>query len=279
MSTATSSSADQARLRRERREKKILAQGNSRLEKIAGLQGGAPAREAIGLDKFERPSTDYPDPPEHDIADTSGLQTIGRHGHALSPGRNLFGVDGGDEDPFNMLRGGNDPFANMPEELKNDPMMKLFMNNPMFGAGMQSTGAGVGGPDPDMDSANLNSLAEKLSKQLMGGLPMGQQDQQTMVPDSSAWKWKFVRIVSILTVLGYVWSQSEDYHFARNTVVTNSLVAPFYLIDLADILYLYRLFSLVAVSSDYSRSRSTAPWILDRKYWIISPPSVWCGTG
>ena len=43
MSTGTSSTpspAEQARLRRERREKKILAQGSSRLEKIAGLQGG-----------------------------------------------------------------------------------------------------------------------------------------------------------------------------------------------------------------------------------------------
>src|SRR5579862_9316159 len=102
MSTAESSAAEQARLRRERREKKILAQGSSRLEKIAGLQGGATAREAL-----------HSDPPEPDISSLTGSNTSVHRSpessrddsHAVSPGRNVFGVDGGDEDPFNMLRG------------------------------------------------------------------------------------------------------------------------------------------------------------------------------
>src|SRR5436190_5581258 len=142
MSTGTSpsSAAEQARLRRERREKKILAQGSSRLEKIAGLQGGATARETL-----------HPDPPEHDISSVDdGAGNVRRsaeaatktrgHGHAASPGSNLFEFDGGDEDPFNMLRGSNDSFENTAEELKNDPMMKLLLSNPMFSQGMPPPG-------------------------------------------------------------------------------------------------------------------------------------------
>ena len=70
MSTGTSP-AEQARLRRERREKKILAQGSSRLEKIAGLQGGATAREAF-----------HSDPPEPDISSLTESNTSVN----LSPG-------------------------------------------------------------------------------------------------------------------------------------------------------------------------------------------------
>ena len=177
MSTGTSPSAaaEQARLRRERREKKILSQGSSRLEKIAGLQGGATAREAL-----------HSDPPEPDISSLSGSNTSVHRSpessrdntHVVSPGRNLFGVDGGDEDPFSVLRGGNDPFANMSEEVKNDPMLNLLLNNPLFGQGMGSAAGGVGGgASGDTSSDDLNRLAEKITQQLMGGLT-GNQPQQ-----------------------------------------------------------------------------------------------------
>lgn len=229
-----SSAAEQARIRRERREKKILAQGGSRLKKIAGLQGGASAREAL-----------HPDPPEADISNlpsesvpTSVTVTSPpvadvrrRSSDHGSPGRNLFSVDGGDEDPFNMLRGGNDPFANMPEELRNDPMMKLLMSNPMFGQGMPSAGtsggSGMGGTSRDSSSDDLNRLAEKINKQLFGGLagnPTG--EEQVVKPDTSAWKWKLLRIVSVVTVLGYLWTQLEDYHFSRNNDITYGIVSP-----------------------------------------------------
>jgi hypothetical protein len=102
---STPSATEQARLRRERREKKILAQGNSRLEKIAGLQGGAPAREAIQVDKAEHPTVDHPDPPELDISEfgSPNAPSPGDLRSAVTPGRNLFGVDGDDEVPFYML--------------------------------------------------------------------------------------------------------------------------------------------------------------------------------
>jgi hypothetical protein len=103
-------------------------------------------------------------------------------------------------------------------------MIKLLMNNPMFGQAMQSGGQGGAGADPDMDSADMNRLADKISRQLTGGLATDPQSEQVVVPDTFAWKWKFLRIVSIVTVLGYLASQLEDYHFARNPDITDGLV-------------------------------------------------------
>ena len=227
-----SSATEQARIRRERREKKILAQGSSRLEKIAGLQGGASAREAL-----------HPDPPEADISNhpSESVPTTvtatsppaanvrRRSSDHGSPGRNLFSVDGGDEDPFNLFRAGNDPLANMPEDLRNDPMMKLLMSNPVFGQGMPSAGASsggrMGGTSRDSSSDDLNRLAEKINKQLFAGISGNQTgEEQVLKPDTSAWKWKFLRIVSVVSVLGYLWTQLEDYHFSRNIDVTYGIV-------------------------------------------------------
>jgi GET complex subunit GET2 len=218
-----SSAAEQARLRRERRQKKILAQGSSRLGKIAGLQGGATAREALDSD-----------PPEPDISSLSESNTSAHlspdtsrdNTHASPPSLNVFRVDGGDEDPFNMLRGENDPFANVPEELKNDPMMRLLLNNPMFGQGTGPAAGGVGGgASGDSSSDDLNRLAEKINQQLLGGLTGNQPQQgEQVVPDTSIWKWKFARIVSVLSVLTYLWGQLEDYHFSRNVDISFGIV-------------------------------------------------------
>jgi hypothetical protein len=134
----------------------------------------------------------------------------------------------------------------MPDELKNNPMMKLLMNNPMFGQATQPGRMGIDGPAAD-DSADLDELADKLRKQLLGGPPGGPQPQQA-VPDSSAWKWKLIRIISILTILGYLSSQLEDYHFARNTTITTELVfLCMTMLMSADFLYLYYFFSLIAI--------------------------------
>jgi hypothetical protein len=235
------SAADQARLRRERREKKILAQGTSRLEKISGLQGGATAREALS-------SPPHPDPPEHDISFDNALSppetTISPGGsptspdttrRAFSPGRNVFAVDGGDEDPFNMLGGGNDPMANVPEELRNDPMMKLLLKNPLFEhlAGSGGGDAGRDGPSRDSSSDDLNRLAERLNQQLFGSgnasqFPNGSSAlaEQVVPPDTSAWKWKLVRVIGVVTVLYYLWTQIEDIHFSRTMEISLGIVRP-----------------------------------------------------
>ena len=127
-----------------------------------------------------------------------------------------------------MLRGGNDPFANLPEELKNDPMMKLLLNNPMFSQGMGSAAGGLGGgASGDSSSDDLNRLAEKINQQLLGGL-MGNKPQQgeqvAVAPDTSVWKWKFARIISVVSVLTYLWGQLEDYHFSRNVDISFGIV-------------------------------------------------------
>jgi hypothetical protein len=197
--------SDQARLRRERREKRIRSQGSSRLEKIAGLQGGASAREVL-----------HPDPPEADISELRPAPTRRRRSSEHL-------VDGDDEQPFNVLRGQNDPYANMPEELKNDPLMKLLLNSPGFGAG--ATG---GSAVEDENGDDLNNLAEKISKQLLGQL--SGQKQEPPVVEISKWKWKFARIVSVVSLLAYMWFQLEDYHFSRDvdsaafTTVTSPLI-------------------------------------------------------
>lgn len=230
MSTgSTSSAAEQARLRRERREKKILAQGTSRLERIAGLQGGANAREVL------HPDPDEPEISSHDGSVTSPDQmpltsdTTKDSSHAVSPGRNVFSVDGGDEDPFSVLGPANDLFANVPEDLKNDPMMRLLLNSPTLGSPMQS-GAATGGVDRasrDSSSDDLNQLAAKINKQLFGGFSGDEKSasgEVIVVPDTSAWKWKFARIVSVITILTYLWGQLEDYHFSRHMDTTYGMV-------------------------------------------------------
>jgi|SRR5579871_5170208 len=224
MSTGTSpglSPGEQARLRREKREKRILSQGNSRLERIAGLQGGAAAREAL-----------HPDPPEADISElsdkksyTSGSQVSRQQEEPFSlPRRDIFGVDGGDDDPFNMLRGGNDPMSNVPDEFKNDPMMRLLLKNPLFNQGMQ--GAARGAPERDSSAEDLTALAEKITQQLRGAMAGGTETetQEEPGPDRAAWKWKLLRMVGIFTILGYLWNQLEDFHFSRNVDNSYGLV-------------------------------------------------------
>ena len=241
---APRSPAEQARLRRERREKKILAQGTSRLEKIAGLQGGATARQAL---------SSHDDPPEHDIStdniasppetsqsavrSATSPDTTRRPSRAVSPGRNVFSVDGGDEDPFNMLGRGNDPMANVPEELRNDPMMKMLLKNPLFehlaGSGSRERDA----PSRDSSSDDLNRLAERLNQQLFGpssksALSSGQmpstgsvEPEESVALDTSIWKWKLVRIIAVVTVLCYLWIQLEDIHFSRATDISLGIVS------------------------------------------------------
>ena len=221
MSTGASlSPAEQARLRRERREQKITSQGGSRLEKIAGLQGGAAAREALYAEHAE-PDTASVDKPASSATSSSRLRR-----RSSSHGADIFGVDGGSEDPFSMLRAGNDPFASVPEELQNDPMLKLLLNTPLFGQGSESgAGAGgIGGGIEDSSSDDLSRLAEKLSKQLMGQISGDKKVEEQPVPNASTWKWKLVRLLSVCAVLGYLWVQLEDYDFSRTMDVTCGIV-------------------------------------------------------
>jgi GET complex subunit GET2 len=241
--TTPLSAAEQAHLHRERREKKILAQGTSRLEKISSLQGGATAREALS-------STPHPDPPEHDISFDNALSSpetalsLGASTTspyttrcAFSPGRNVFAVDGGDEDPFNMLGGGNDPMANILEELRNDLMMKLLLKNPLFEhlAGSGGGAAARDGLSRDSSSDDLNQLAERLNQQLFGPgtasqFPNGGSavTEEVVSSDTSVWMWKLLRVIGVVTVLYYLWIQIEDIHFSRAMDISLGIVRPFY---------------------------------------------------
>jgi len=293
------SPAEQARIRRERREKKILAQGTSRLEKIAGLQGGATAREAL---------SSHDDPSSHDFSADNILSapetsqgpnrsatspdSTRRPSRAVSPGRNVFSVDGGDEDPFNMLGRGNDPMTNVPEELRNDPMMKLLLKNPLLERLAGNASAERDSPSRDSSSDDLNRLAERLNQQLFGPssksglssspMPSGSSIEagQSVALDTSIWKWKIVRVIAVVTVLYYLWIQLEDIHFSRALGISLGIVSlrlDEFGLTVAYLLYIHCFLAFVAGSSSCSRKRSATPWIDYCYRWVFSPPSLWNG--
>lgn len=229
-STSSLTPGEQARLRREKRERRILSQGETRLERIAKLQGGAAAREAL-----------HPDPPEADISEfeekqssTTTSSSIARRQSPSSPRRDVYGVDGGNDDPFNMLRGGNDPLANVPEELRDDPLLRLLLKNPLFREAIPgSSGAGARGsapPERDSSAEDLTALAEKITRQVRGEMTGEQQpqDRNQVGPDPSTLKWKLVRMIGIITILGFLWTQLEDFHFSRSVDSSYGLVDTFF---------------------------------------------------
>ena len=227
MSSGTSlSAAEQARSRRERREQRILSQGNSRLEKIAGLQGGAPARETL-----------HPDPPEVDIAEiavspssgeTARSPALKHHDTVAGNMRDIASVDGGDEDPFSMFRSAGGPFGPGNNDITNDQMMNLLLNNPLFGQSTQSAGgSGSGGPGSVTGSDDLQAFAQKINQQLFGAMNGGSANgEQSIQVENSTWKWKLARVVGLITILGYLWTQLEDYHFSRSVEFTSAIVHP-----------------------------------------------------
>jgi hypothetical protein len=83
--------------------------------------------ESIGRDKSERATDVHPDPPEADLSNigksTNSVHIEESKGACtrIDSQMQFVFVDEDDEDAF-MLRGGMDPFVNVPDELKNYPM-------------------------------------------------------------------------------------------------------------------------------------------------------------
>ncbi|KAG0636859.1 hypothetical protein HOY80DRAFT_1003123 [Tuber brumale] len=148
------SPAEQARIRRERRQAKVKEGGNSRLNRITGTQGqtfrnqARPAQEAT------------PDPPDVDISahhyepKARQRERIGREDifSGMEPPPSPFRGS-----PLADVRGQQDPLFGADGDPSDLDLGRLMMENNMFGG--QVGGAGSGQEDPML----------RMMQQLMGG--------------------------------------------------------------------------------------------------------------
>ncbi|KAG4443955.1 hypothetical protein IFR05_000595 [Cadophora sp. M221] len=155
-STPPSSAADQARIRKERREAKIRAGGSARLNKITGLGGG------IQRDPPPQPTASNPtdDPAEVDISNhyyEPKSRTSRQNNSSPSP----FGQQGINDDQLRQMMLGFDPSGAPPPGANANPFAGFPGMGGMGGMpGMEGMG-GEAGEDPMM----------KMLQQMMSGMP------------------------------------------------------------------------------------------------------------
>jgi len=126
------------------------------------------------------------------------------------------------------LRSAGGAFGPGNDDITSDPMMNLLLNNPLFGQSAQSAGgSGSGGLGSDTGHDDLQAFAEKINRQLFGAMNGNSANGEQSIPvENSAWKWKLARVVGLITILGYLWTQLEDYHFSRDVDFTYGIVPP-----------------------------------------------------
>jgi hypothetical protein len=203
----------EAQQRKERRERRILTQSDSRLERIANLQGPAAAQELLW--------TATPSPCLSCSPSLALNLTSQETSHA--PGRDINGT----HQPISMSMTSEGLMNG--SGLEDNPLMNLF-KHPLVSQflGQNSTGEGQATSSSSPD--NLTRLVQTISQQLFAKNTTEQQPEQDRPPpqNTSEWKWKFARIVIVFTILTYISSQLEDYHFSRNIDPTYGFVTPFY---------------------------------------------------
>lgn len=194
-STPPSSAADQARIRKERREAKIRAGGSARLNKITGLGGG------IQRDPPAQPTAAHADPDEVDISDhfyepktTSRSQPrLDNVFASPSPGQQGQGPS---DDQLRQMMLGFDPTANPPpgaNPFAGFPGMEGMGGFPGMGMpGMDGMGPGGGADDPMM----------KMLQQMMGSMGEGPGGMPTIpgmpgapaatASDQYAYLWRII---------------------------------------------------------------------------------------
>ncbi|KAI8630714.1 hypothetical protein F5Y19DRAFT_32266 [Xylariaceae sp. FL1651] len=188
---AAARAAEQARLRKQRREAKIKAGGPSRLDKITGLGGGIPKElpsqpTASTERKSSEPAASIDGPADPEEVDISQHYYAPQTTARFPPGDSsnvseaqlrqmMLGLDGtpppGGRNPF--LDGGAPPMAGMEgmEGMGQDQMMQMISK--MMAGGMP------GGPSgPDGSSPFAGTGLEGLFGAAGGANPMQQQAQQ-----------------------------------------------------------------------------------------------------
>ncbi|KAE8452808.1 hypothetical protein EG329_013080 [Mollisiaceae sp. DMI_Dod_QoI] len=152
-STPPSSAAEQARIRKERREAKIRAGGSARLNKISGLGGG------VQRDPPPQPSvSSHADPEEVDISQHYyEPQRSSRPKINFSPSPSPVPQQGVNDDALRQMMLGFDPSGTPGTGLGGAPP------NPFAGlmGGVDGMGDGPAADDPIM----------KMMQQMMGGMP------------------------------------------------------------------------------------------------------------
>ncbi|OTB05409.1 hypothetical protein M426DRAFT_319944 [Hypoxylon sp. CI-4A] len=226
---AAARAAEQARLRKERREAKIKAGGAARLNKITGLGGGVqrdpqpqPASETTTTTTPPQETTtssttpditstlvpeEHGDPEEVDISQHFFKPRVTpREPSSEAPS------DISEAQLRQLLLGGTpppgaNPFASGPpppgmEGLEEDPMMKM-LSQMMGGAGMPGMPGGGGGPGANPFAGTpMEGLLGGLGS--MGGGPNPMQQAQQVASNKSANLWRILHAVFALGLGLYV---------------------------------------------------------------------------
>ncbi|KAJ9149277.1 Golgi to ER traffic protein 2 [Pleurostoma richardsiae] len=209
---AAARAAEQARLRKERREAKIRAGGTARLNKITGLGGGIQRdTQPATAEQSSSPSAEPPAAPAPHHADPDEVD-ISEHYYAPQTTARL------PPDPANMMPppsldsllgygqpglggGGPDQMQNpfMDPSIQDDPMLKLLSQ--MMGAGPGGDGAGGGPPQNPFfpGGGGVPGMPNPF-----GGPQGQQQQQQPAVPDTYAAVWRILHFVLALGLGLYI---------------------------------------------------------------------------
>ncbi|KAK5110967.1 hypothetical protein LTR85_000677 [Meristemomyces frigidus] len=199
----------QARLRREKRQKRMAAEGEDRLAKIKALNGGiAPPTEALGGPTVAPPTAPkaadrnatVEDPDEVDIDTVSGVNTPGGGG---GTGR----ANGGMQDnPFAFMQqmqqqrqqggGGGGAASGLDGEGgEQDPMMAMMQ---------QLTGMMGGNPQNPNDPNQPPQIPPMLQAMMGMGGAAGSKDAQKAPTTGSAYLWRIAHAVFAVSLAVYI---------------------------------------------------------------------------
>ncbi|KAG0646354.1 hypothetical protein D0Z07_8220 [Hyphodiscus hymeniophilus] len=192
-STPPSSAADQARIRKERREAKIRAGGSARLDRISGLGGGVkrdpPPQTTAG-------AAEHDDPAEVDISNHYYEPTRSRPTSSPAPMPQM------NDDALRQMMLGFDP-TGAPQ----NPSANPFAGFPGMG-GMPGMDAGMGRPGAD------DPIMKMMQQMIGGGLGEGPGGMPSFpgMPgqapaadtDPSAYLWRIVHAVFALALGLYI---------------------------------------------------------------------------
>ncbi|KAI1003248.1 hypothetical protein K3495_g4955 [Podosphaera aphanis] len=153
----SSAAANQARLRKERREAKIRSGGSARLSKITGLGG---VRRDFTSPASPSPTQVYPDPDEVDISSTRGAAaTAQRHGSTPPPTSSGAAPTRLNEAALHQMMRGLQSSAAAPD---------------LTGSGLGATGTVPSSPPPGLDDPMMKMFQQMISGNAgdgIGGLP------------------------------------------------------------------------------------------------------------
>ncbi|KAN0112936.1 hypothetical protein V8E51_005887 [Hyaloscypha variabilis] len=191
-SSPPSSAAEQARIRKERREAKIRAGGSARLNRITGLGGG------VQKEPPQQP-TAHADPDEVDIS-----QHYYEPQTARRP-QNAAAQPAISDDQLRQMMLGFDPSAAPPLGGPRTPNANPFAGFPgMEGMGMPGM-EGAPGEDPMMKMLQ-QMMGGSIPEGGLGGMPAfpGMPGQATASADPSAYLWRIVHALFALSLGLYI---------------------------------------------------------------------------